>query len=227
MLANKFKPPVCLERPIAGLLQLSQVYNPMGIWPPADLSEETLQNWPCAEHLQHLLDLIHLPALIHVLADYHIGKYLIYQAGRDGFQTAVIIRRLCTEAASQETDEFCQFLRECSCTRCQEDLRWLETRSAPPRPGPCKTTEVKAKVLHDSYKNCTSTYMAQCCSFASAELEVGYWVPYFAAIVAELGTGNECVHAVLWCACTCDSNWSQRDWEADNQMSLPTCPAHG
>ena len=72
LMADKFKPTVCFENPIAGLLRLSHVYNPLGTQPPADLSEETLQNWPCTEHLQHLLD---LPALIHAMADYHIGKY--------------------------------------------------------------------------------------------------------------------------------------------------------
>ena len=64
-----------------------------------------------------------------------------------------------------------------------------------------------------------------------ANYSIERWVP-----VAELGTGNECVHAILWCgACSCDSNWSQRDREAvhfnlrrhGRQMSLPTCPAHG
>lgn len=49
--------------------------------------------------------------------------------------------------------------------------------------------------------------------YANYSIE-GYWVPYFADKVAEFGTGNECVHAVLWCACSCDSNWSQRDREA-------------
>ena len=71
LIVDKFKP----ENPIAGLLRLSHVYNPLGTRPPADLSEETLQKWPCTEHLQHLLD---LPALIHAMADYHIGKYLIH-----------------------------------------------------------------------------------------------------------------------------------------------------
>ena len=45
-------------------------------------------------------------------------------------------------------------------------MQWLETKKAPLRPGLC-TTVVKAKVLHHSHKNCTPTYMAQCCSLTS------------------------------------------------------------
>ena len=38
-----------------------------------------------------------------------------------------------------------------------------------------------------------------------------YWVPYFESKVGELGTCNDCVLAVLWCACSTKSNWTDED----------------
>ena len=39
----------------------------------------------------------------------------------------------------------------------------------------------------------------------------GYWLANFVRKVRELGTSDECVSAVLWCACSPESNWGQRD----------------
>ena len=165
---GSFRRPRSLVDSVGRLEETSEVYNPKCTRPPESLSEEALQNWSCAEHLQTVLDLIHVTAFIQVLADFQIGKYLAFLTGSQGIRTASVARRLCNESESRMTGEYCQILRECNCSACRADLEWIETRSQSPRPGPCRTTEVKAKVLHDGFKNCTPTYLAQCCSFSSS-----------------------------------------------------------
>ena len=168
LMADKFEPPRSILTEVAALLRLSEVNNPSATQPPADLSEEGLSTWSCAEHLEHLLGLIHLPLAIRVLADYHVGKYLNFLRGMEGAQTLAVLGKLCTEASRRETGEYLGLLRECSCRACRDDLEWVEDKSTSPRIGPCRTTQVKAKVLNERYKNCTPTYLSQCCSFARA-----------------------------------------------------------
>ena len=50
-------------------------------------------------------------------------------------------------------------LRECACFDCSRDLEWIRERSTSPRPGPCRTTQVKAKIVNESHRNCTPTYL--------------------------------------------------------------------
>ena len=150
------------------LSETSKLYNPYNTEAPDDLSEAALRNWSCTKHLQTVLDLIHVSGQTQVCADYQIGRYLGYLSGTDGIQTTPVIRRLCNEADSQCNSVYRQILRECNCPACCSYLQWMETKSNSSRPNPCPTTEVKAKVLLDCYKNCTPTYLTQCCSFGSS-----------------------------------------------------------
>jgi hypothetical protein len=135
--ADRFKAPRHLVEEVAAVLRLGQVHNPSNTRPPPDTSEEGLSAWPCCEHLDHLLGLIHLPQSVCVLADYHVGKYVDYLAGGTGLQAAsAVIGRLCMEANLCETWHYLGLLRECACFDCSSDLEWIRERSTSPRPGP-------------------------------------------------------------------------------------------
>jgi hypothetical protein len=137
MHANRFEVPRHLVEEVAAVLRLGQVHNPSNTRPPPDTSEEGLSAWPCCEHLDHLLGLIHLPQSVCVLADYHVGKYVDYLAGGTGLQAAsAVIGRLCMEANLCETWHYLGLLRECACFDCSSDLEWIRERSTSPRPGP-------------------------------------------------------------------------------------------
>ena len=64
----------------------------------------------------------------------------------------------------------------------------------------CTSTDCPSLMDNDTSSLATTPYNIQ-----------GYWVPYFVSKVGELGTSNDCVAAVLWCACSAESNWTDED----------------
>ena len=131
--------------------------------PPQSSALANLEAWDCTSHMVHIRSLLQVAHRISLLAQYHIGGFLLQiTAGATAQERHGILAAIASAACRQERSRYRSTLAACGCPECTRALCWLDHGEQGPPITPCKAMEVQTRFARDHVANLTPTFFRQC-----------------------------------------------------------------